>query len=297
MDAPDRRGRLLTGHADPDTAVSAYDGCTVVFATRHGKHRQVADAFAGIGAAVIAPADLDTDQFGTFSGEIARVLTAVDAARAKTRLAVTMTGHRYALASEASYSSLAGGLPGHEELLLFTDLERGIEILEASRSLTTLPAPVRVAGAAEADGLLSACGFGDQAVIVRPAVGGRPADIRKGITDRSELARALARATGGSADGRAIIEPDLRAMHNPTRQQVLARLGRRLAARLASACPGCRCPGYGRTATRPGLPCAACDTPTPLAVAVVHTCPRCPHETVHRQTTRADPQWCPHCNP
>lgn len=44
----------------------------------HGKHRQVAPAFTEIlGASVIAPPGLDTDRFGTFTGEIPRKCTPV----------------------------------------------------------------------------------------------------------------------------------------------------------------------------------------------------------------------------
>ncbi len=283
--------------ADP-AGRSPYDGHTVVFATRHGKHRQVGDAFAGIGLTVTAPADIDTDRFGTFTGEITRTSSPVDAARAKARLAADATAHPYTLASEASYAPLPMGLPGHEELLLFTDTERGIEVIEIDRVLTTLPAAVRISDAAEAESFLAACGFGAQAVIVRPAAGGRPADTHKGITTRRRFTEALAAATRRSPDGRAVVEPDLRAMHNPTRQEVLRRLGRRLARRLATTCPDCGCPGFGRTGTRPGLPCAACGTGTPVIAADVHTCARCPHKTeMAREATFADPQWCPSCNP
>lgn len=55
-----------------------------------------------------------------------------------------------------------------------------------------------------------------------------------------------------------MIEADLRAQRNPTRRRLLTRLGQRLAHRLAIPCPACRCPGFGRTDTEPGLSCAAC---------------------------------------
>ena len=277
---------------------SPYDGRTAVFATRHGKHQPVGEALAGIGLTVTAPADLDTDRFGTFTGEVPRTLSPVDAARAKVRLAAAVTAHPYVLASEASYAPLPLGLPGHEELLLFTDTERGIEVIEIERVLTSLPAAVRVGHAAEAEAFLAACGFGAQAIIVRPAAGGRPADTHKGITTRRRFTEALAAATRRSPDGRAVVEPDLRAMNNPTRQEVLRRLGRRLARRLATPCPDCGCPGFGRTGTRPGLSCAACGTGTPVIAADVHKCARCPHRTeVAREATVADPQWSPSCNP
>lgn len=48
-----------------------YRGATVVFGTQHGKATQVAPAFLTIlGATVVAPTGLDTEQFGTFTGDV-----------------------------------------------------------------------------------------------------------------------------------------------------------------------------------------------------------------------------------
>ena len=64
--------------------LSAYTGRTVTFATMDGKEFLARDAFPHIlGATVTAPRALDTEQFGTFSREIARTLTPIAAARAK----------------------------------------------------------------------------------------------------------------------------------------------------------------------------------------------------------------------
>ena len=124
------------------TGADAYRGCVIVFGTLNGKERQVAPAFANVlGARLFAPPALDTDQFGTFTGNIPRTLTPLEAARAKTRLAITATGHPYGLASEASYGPMPGiGWPGHEEILLFLDDTRGLEIVQDHRSLA-IPGP------------------------------------------------------------------------------------------------------------------------------------------------------------
>ncbi len=278
----------------------AYRGTVIVFGTMHGKERQAAPVFAELlGARVVAPSGLDTDQFGTFSGDIARTLSPIDTARAKARLAMTATDSRYGLASEASYGSLPGvGWPGHEEILLFLDDTRGIEILEGNRTLATPGSRQRVRCSSELRDLPPALGWPAQALLVRPAAGGHGHDIVKGITRADQLADAARTAAARSDDGHALVEPDLRAHCNPTRRAVLTRLARTLATRLATGCPACGSPGYGRTDVDTGLPCAACGTPTELAVADVHTCPACPHQ--HRKpypACTADPRWCPDCNP
>lgn len=64
-----------------------HSGATVAFATRLGKEQLTRAPFATIlQADVIAPADLGTDQFGTFTGEIDRALTPLASARVKARL-------------------------------------------------------------------------------------------------------------------------------------------------------------------------------------------------------------------
>ncbi|MEO6701487.1 MAG: DUF6671 family protein [Jatrophihabitantaceae bacterium] len=278
----------------------AYRGAVIAFATLHGKHWHVAPAFADIlDARVIAADSVDTDQFGTFTGDIARSLAPVEAARAKARLGMQALGLPYGLASEASYGPLPGlGLPGHEEILLFLDDTRGLEVIQGNRTLSH-PGPGRRArNYGEIEPALAAWGFPGQAVTARPALGGAPRDIVKGISDPRQLGSAIRAAAERSEDGHALIEPDLRAHHNPTRQTVLTHLGQSLARRLDTACPACASPGYGQTATVPGLPCAACHTPTDLAQADTYTCPVCPcQHTRARAVTTAEPRWCPDCNP
>lgn len=284
----------------PGNPPGPYHGEVIAFGTRHHKHRQVRDIFAQVlGADVVAPTDIDTDQFGTFTGDTPRTLDPIDAARAKAHLGMVVAATRCGLASEASYGPLPGvGVPGHEEILLFLDPDRGLEIVEGERCLLELPDPLPVTASHDLDRYLQQVGFPDQALIVRPHRGNTTESMVKGITNRADLTTAITTAAARSDDGRARLEADLRAHHNPSRRVVLTRLGRRMAQRLATPCPACRCPGYGRTTTERGLPCAVCATPTELITADVHTCGHCPH---HHRTPRsvatADPRWCPTCNP
>ncbi|MCB0932317.1 MAG: hypothetical protein KDB71_10505 [Mycobacterium sp.] len=276
-----------------------YRGSLIAVGTRHGKQLQFAPAFAAVlGARVIAPPDLDTDKFGTFPGEVPRTMSALDTARAKALLAVQASGSRYALASEASYGPLPGtGIPGHEELLVFIDHARGIELVEGYRTTAIPGFGQRIRDFSDLKpGIVGA--LPDQALIVRPSVDSRPGDIVKGITTTERLQGAVISAAGRSSDGLALVEPDLRAHHNPTRRQVLARLAETMAHRLATRCPGCSAPGFGRVDTEPGLPCRACATPTPLSRHQIHSCSVCTHDEIHPVAEpAADPRWCPECNP
>lgn len=280
---------------------SPYFGRLIAVGTKHGKQAQLEPAFRNIlGAVLRTPAGLDTDQFGTFTGETPRTGTAVEAARAKARLAMRVSGLACGVASEASYGPLTGsGVPGHEEILLFCDDLRGIEILEGLRT-PSLPGSSQLVEHCDQvpDSLIA--GLPGQALIVRPhdPVPGMATAAIKGIIDTTALRRAVESATSRSADGLAAVEPDLRAQHNPSRRLILERLGVTLAYRLARRCPSCQNPGFGRIATESGLPCRRCATPTPLLNNEIHGCASCAHRVARSVTeSLADPADCPKCNP
>lgn len=276
---------------------SPYSGHLIAVGTRHGKQHQLAPAFDEIlGARLLTPPDLDTDRFGTFSGDRPREGSPLDAARAKARLALEVSGLDYALSSEASYGPLPGnGCLGHEELLLFRDQRRGIEVIEGFRT-TALPGLSHtVADWAELPASALA-GLPTQGLIVHAS--GDPGAVVKGITDPRELRAAVNAAVTRSVEGRAVVQPDLRAHHNPSRQRVLTRLGEVMAHRLATACPRCATPGFGRVDTRPGLPCHTCETPTALPRWEIHRCCACDQTaTKPTEPAFASPADCPYCNP
>jgi hypothetical protein len=74
----------------------------VALGTIHGKEHAVAPPLATIGVAVLL-ADLKTDRFGTFAGDVARTGTMLDAARAKAHAASKATGLPVARASEGAH--------------------------------------------------------------------------------------------------------------------------------------------------------------------------------------------------
>lgn len=278
---------------------SGYGGCEVAVGTRHGKERQLAPAFADVlGARLVVPPDLDTDRFGTFSAEVTRTLSAVEAVRAKARLGMRAANLPYGLASEASYGPLPGhGLFGHEELLLFVDDVRSFEVLEGYRTDASLAFSQRVRAVTELSPSVIHS-LDRQGLVVGPAAGGSPADIVKGIADEQTACAAIAAATGRSSDGFALVQADLRAHHNASRQEILIRLAQRMAHRLSTRCPRCRATGFGRVRALNGRPCRICATPTALAMGEVHACAVCGHGIlIPSRAGKADPSACPTCNP
>ncbi|KIC59136.1 DUF6671 family protein [Microbacterium hominis] len=273
----------------PERPDSPYAAQTVAVGTLHRKEVAFAPAFRRwLDAAVQPTAALDTDALGTFTRDVPRALSPLDAALAKASGAADELGTTLGLATEASYASEFGGFGPvvHEELAVFVDRGRGIHIAHGVRTMASVAAPRVVDSEEDARRYLSGVGFPGQGVVVRVGE-----DLHKGLQDE-EAVLALARR------GPVEIEPDLRAHMNPERRRTLRRLAWTLAARLATPCPACACPGFGQVDVIAGLPCGVCRAPTSRVRADVDGCPACPQRRVRpRAVTEADPASCDVCNP
>ncbi len=281
----------------------AYQGITVAFATMHGKQRAIGKPFtAQLGASVIVPNGIDTDLFGTFTGEWPRSGTMLDAARAKARLAMEVTGLPYGLGSEGSFGPHPAIplISGGTELLLFLDGISGRELHESMvthrtnyRSLICKPNDC-------IDSFLTGVGFPRHALVVSAHLPHETVTPMKGIKTRETLQSAMAEIAQASSDGLVMVTTDMRAHHNPTRMATIRKIAQRLARRLAAPCPSCTSPGFGFAEVVRGLPCSWCGEPTELAVAKVLRCAVCQFEVrqpIRRNASAADPGHCTHCNP
>jgi hypothetical protein len=78
-------------------------------------------------------------------------------------------------------------------------------------------------------------------------------------------------------------ETDMRAQYNPSRMQAIGELADKLAQRLATSCPKCAAPGWGRIKAEKGLNCEYCDQPTEMIAHEIYGCVLCDHtETLPR---------------
>ncbi|MDH6257547.1 DUF6671 family protein [Bradyrhizobium sp. BR13661] len=280
-----------------------YAGRKAVLATMHSKHTAVAPALrAGVGLEIVTATGIDTDQLGTFSGEIPRNGTMLEVAISKTRLGMKASGLSLGLATEGTFGPhpalpfLAAGI----ELMTFVDDERKIVVSESFVAPHTNFDYLVVAPGEDLKGFLDRVGFPSHALIVRPNEGSPSQGLVKGILDASDLGRAIAVAASLSSDGKAQLETDMRAHLNPTRMQSLALLAEKLAKRLATACPECDAPGFGRTETREGLLCEACGAPTQMIATEVFSCASCSYREDRPRfdgLRKAPPGSCPECNP
>lgn len=123
-------------------------------------------------------------------------------------------------------------------------------------------------------------------------------EIVKGITDTNDLNNTFQRFI--TKYGEAYIETDMRAMYNPTRMKVIEKATQKLADKIKSRCPSCKTPGFGITASKPGLPCELCGLPTRSTLSYIYTCEKCnfcKEEQHPNGKTKEDPMYCDVCNP
>ena len=91
-------GRLPT---PPSADPFSYRGRRVALLTRHGKERALAPVLEpALGCRVERVGGYDTDQLGTFTREIPRAGTQLEAARRKARIGMELAGLPLGLASE-----------------------------------------------------------------------------------------------------------------------------------------------------------------------------------------------------
>lgn len=289
--------------AQPDRispAAERYAGRRAALLTQHGKEQAIAAVLEpALGCRVERVAGYDTDLLGTFTRDIPRAGTQLEAARRKARLGMELSGLPLGLASEGSFGPdpFTGMFSWNLEMIVWIDDSLGIEVVGAASGKTNF-AQRLAAHWAEAEAFARATGFPEHHLVVRPQAEADPR-IRKGIADWDSLEEAFRWACTSAANGRAFLETDMRAHANPTRMENIRAAAEDLTRKLSSPCPACGVPGFWVIERVAGLPCAGCGAPTRETRAEVHGCLKCGHRLTRERTDRAyaDPGRCDYCNP
>lgn len=290
-----------TAKARPNRTGSLY-GTRAVITSLHAKAHAVVPAFAEhAGIVVEAYEGFDTDSLGTFTGEVARPGDMRETAVLKARRGIADTGMRFGIASEGSYGPhpVYAFLPGGLELMVFVDGESDLVVCETLVEDRPCFASETVRTRAELETFAGRIGFPAHGLILAPAKGAYPPDaIEKGLDTPEALVAALPRVMARSDDLSARVTTDMRAHRNPTRMATIGRLAERLARRVATPCPECGAPGFGRVRSEPGLPCELCGAPTRQTAVHIDACAACDYELTRKVSDpHADPAGCDFCNP
>ena len=279
-----------------------FHGLKAAIATMHGKEKVIGpilDKWFGIDLNIAE--GVNTDALGTFTGEIPRSGSMLDAARSKARIAIEKTGQSIGLGSEGSFGPhpIAFFMPSSLEIMVLIDGRTNNEIIVQHRYKTNHDSIIIKPGQ-DLRSFLNRIGFPLHAVVVRPEISMRTECIVKGIVDANQLEAAILEAAIMSDSGSVIIQSDMRAHLNPTRMKNIENLAKRLALRAARLCPVCITPGFGFIKALRGLPCEICLRPTRITLAELHGCSACGHQVIIRERSplmRAEALWCDACNP
>ncbi len=275
----------------------------VALSTMHRKEKAIAPAFRQtLGSLVLAIPGINTDELGTFTGEIPRTGTMEETVRKKARLGMRASGLRLGIASEGSFGPHPAipFFPAGLELMIFIDDERGFEIIESQMSEETNYTGVLVKTLAEAEEFLKRSRFPSHKTIVASQYPRGKSFLAKGIGEKYQLIQAVKAAAKASKNGIVRIETDMRAHMNPTRMRCIRSLAAKLAKRLNTPCPKCEAPGWGVTDVEKGLPCRSCHTPTHWTARLIFSCALCGYRRVTGRPdgkNYADEALCPYCNP
>ncbi len=281
-------------------SISLFENRKLVIATKHEKEKVIAPLLEkDLGVSCFINKDLDTDIFGTFSGEIERELDPISTVRKKCLYAMEVSDCDLGVASEGSF----GAHPSlffaraNEEFLILIDKKNDLEILSKELSTATNFEAKEVNTEEELIEFAKSVKFPTHGLILRRSKQDTTQMI-KGITNLGILKRSFNKLMEKSNSVYA--ETDMRAMYNPTRMSLIEKATRKLIDKVNSPCPGCNTPGFEVTEAKKGLKCSLCGSPTDSTLSHIYSCKKCrftKEEMYPHKKTAEDPMYCDYCNP
>ncbi|MBU7583897.1 MAG: hypothetical protein KAF91_13465 [Nostoc sp. TH1S01] len=275
-----------------------------VIATMHQKERVIAPLLEQeLNIKTIVPNNFNTDAFGTFTREIKRPGTQIEAAKLKAETALKLTGETLAIASEGSFvpHPLVPYIYSNREIVILLDTKNQIEIIGEEFSIDTNFNHQLVENLEEAYQFAKKVGFPEHGLVIYwEDVAKNDIEIIKGITTEAKLQETIETALNNSVNGKVNLETDMRALNNPTRMQNIEKATLNLLTKIKSLCPQCSAPGFAITEKIAGLPCELCSMPTSLALSVIYQCQKCgfkQEKLFPNGREFADPAQCMYCNP
>lgn len=280
-----------------------YQGRRAVLTTMHGKGAAIVAPLQNeVGLKVEVNAGINTDLFGTFTREIAREKDMLETAIEKARIGIKQSRQSLGIASEGSFGPHPSipFLAINRELLVFVDEERRLVVHELVITEDTNFSNVAVLPDEDVFDFLGRAGFPEHAVVVSPHLSADYRPTFKGVRERTVLNGLMRRCADASADGKVLLQTDMRANFNPTRMKVIANCADKLAHRLRSECPECLEVGWGIVDVERGLPCEFCGVPTKAVKFEIWGCVRCTYREKRFRLdgmSSSEQQYCDSCNP
>ena len=277
-----------------------FQGRNLLIATKHEKEKVIAPILESqLGVKCFVASEFDTDELGTFTGEIERKGDPISTARNKCHRAMDLMDCDLAIASEGSFGShpTIFFAPADDEFLLLIDKKNNIEISVRELSLETNFNGSEIKTKEELQEFATKSNFPSHGLILRKSKE-ELEGITKGIIDEKLLNSTFFKLIKNY--GTAYIETDMRAMFNPSRMKVIEKATLKLVKKIKSVCPNCKTPGFGIVDRKVGLPCNQCRFPTKSTLSYLYNCQKCNYkkeEEFPNGKQTEDPMYCDICNP
>jgi hypothetical protein len=275
-----------------------------VLATMHQKEEVMAPILEKeLGVKLVVPQGFNSDEFGTFTGDIERRGNQLEAARHKAHAAMKLANTTLAFASEGTFGPhpLIPFVPYNHELVMLVDQEHDLEICGMAATTETNYSHKVVKDFHEALEFSRSAGFPAHGLIVKlTKFSSDQTEMIKGISNEQQLLKAVEFARQRSVDGNAYIETDMRAQYNPMRMKNIESATQDLIKNVSLLCPKCSWPGFKFIGRKQGLPCSGCGFTTELTLAHTYQCQKCRYheeKLYPNGAEQADPGSCQICNP
>jgi hypothetical protein len=277
-----------------------FKGRNLLIATKHKKEKVIAPILEKeLGVTCFTTDCFDTDELGTFCGEVDRKDDPITTARKKCLKAMELNNCDLGIASEGSFNPhpTLFFIPADDEFLIFIDKQNDLEIIVREISTDTNFNEAEIKTTEELNLFIQQVKFPSHGLIIKKAKNDF-SEMVKGIKNLKKLYKTFNHFI--SSYGTAYIETDMRAMYNPTRMMVIGKATHKLANKINSLCPECKTPGFGITDSKQGLPCELCNLPTRSTLSHIYTCQKClftKEERYPYNKFKEDPMCCDFCNP
>lgn len=270
----------------------------LLIATKHKKERVIAPVLEReLGVICWVDENFDTDELGTFTGEVERTLDPISTLREKCQRAMRKNNCDLAIACEGSFGPHPSlfFVNADDEFVMLLDTHHHLEIVERELSTDTNYNGRDIRTEQELFAFAEEVHFPSHGLILRKS-SEELIDMQKGITDRVHLLKTFHDLMRKYE--KVYVETDMRAMYNPSRLKVIEQATIKLVNRIKSTCPHCHMPGFGVTDVKRGLACDVCGEPTQLVKSYVSVCSHCNYYIEEQVAAlKADPMYCDHCNP
>jgi hypothetical protein len=278
--------------------MTLFSGRQILIASIHKKEKVIAPILEKDLGLLCLVSEINTDELGTFSGEIVRNLSPLECAKKKCEWAMETHNVDLAIASEGSF----GPHPQlffsycNEELIVIIDKKNKAEWHARIVSTKTNFNAKSCESLEEVFSFCVEVGFPEHAVILRKDRNTYD-EMFKGIDSKKQLEEIASMLL--KKHHTVHIETDMRAMHNPTRMKNIEAATRKLTDQLLTFCPACCFPGFSIKQSNPGLPCSGCGLPTKSLKSSLYSCQKCgwTSEKMNETKTFEDPMYCDFCNP